>query len=372
MITEQLVVQRIKSSSMDVQRITSSGIDGEQYVDGAVVDSNERLIRGWGRFESSVIPHCCVKPFYTIALIESGAASKYDLDDQEIALATSSQGGERVHRELAQKWLTKLGLPKSAITSGTVAPWSPEARKELVLSSSRPSVFHYGSIGRHLSLLSICLAKGFPIENYKDPGHPVQQYVWSIIAPFFELDPNRIEPTIVELDETPCPTFPLQRLASAGVRFCTKATHNGSEAIRRIRHAMSSYPHLVTWPTHYINPVIEALNGKLFVTVGMHSVCMACHLPTRTGISFKIRDGSETLKLTSYLVPILKHLDLLTSTEWQRLAPLAEQEIFSYNGTRIGSIKASFIPTTDFAKSTAIPSNVLPEARQTGTIAPAN
>ncbi|MFB9263798.1 asparaginase [Bradyrhizobium erythrophlei] len=140
-------------------------------------------------------------------------------------------------------------------------------------------------------------------------------------------------------------------MASAAVRFCTKATQPDSESINRIQRAMISHPCILAWPAHYSIPLLEVMKGKMFVTRGSHSICMAAHLPSRTGIAFKIRDGAEQLDLTCILIPILRRLDLLTEAEWQGLAPLAEQDIRSFNGSKIGSIKASFSqvnsPTSD-------------------------
>lgn len=340
MPAERLAIQRLR---LDVSG--SDIVDGEHYVDGAATDNNGRLLRVWGRYSNPIIPACCVVPFYTIALLESGAAEKYALDDEEVALAASSQGGEHSHRELCRKWFAKLGLPQSAITLGPQQPYSEEARNELIASRSEPSIFHNGNVGRHLSFLTICLTKGFPTKNYMDVDHPIQRYVWRFVAPFLGSDTESFRPDVILRDGMPMPTVSLDRLASAFAKFCTDTTGPSSAAALRIRNAMMRYPHIITFPSHFPIPIMKVTDGKIIIKTAAASTCVACHLPSRVGIAFKIRDGSESLRMSYALLPILRRLDLLSDSEWQQLARLAEPDLVSStSGKKVGSIKSRFAP----------------------------
>ncbi len=61
---------------------------------GAVVDADGGVVFAFGDVERPVFPRSAVKPIQALPLIESGAADRYGLSEEELALACASHSGE--------------------------------------------------------------------------------------------------------------------------------------------------------------------------------------------------------------------------------------------------------------------------------------
>src|SRR3546814_6271835 len=59
-------------------------------------------------FRSPVYPRSAVKPLQAIPLLETGAAEACGADDEEIAIACASHGGEERHVATVARWLARL------------------------------------------------------------------------------------------------------------------------------------------------------------------------------------------------------------------------------------------------------------------------
>src|SRR5438105_5018694 len=59
-----------------------------------VVDADGATVLALGDVAAPVYPRSAVKPIQALPLIESGAADRFGLGDEELALACASHGGE--------------------------------------------------------------------------------------------------------------------------------------------------------------------------------------------------------------------------------------------------------------------------------------
>jgi L-asparaginase II len=76
----------------------------------AVVDGDGTLVASLGDIERPVFPRSAVKLLQALPLVESGAADRFDLDDEELALACASHNGEPAHTRSAAAMLAKAGF----------------------------------------------------------------------------------------------------------------------------------------------------------------------------------------------------------------------------------------------------------------------
>ena len=67
-------------------------------------------VRSIGDVQRPIFPRSAVKVLQALALVESGAADRLDLGDDELALACASHGGEPMHTQTAARMLEKAGL----------------------------------------------------------------------------------------------------------------------------------------------------------------------------------------------------------------------------------------------------------------------
>src|SRR5262245_61822384 len=79
---------------------------------GAVVvaDAAGRLAFSVGEVERAVYPRSAIKALQALVLVESGAADRYGLLADELALACASHGGEPGHVETVARMLSRARL----------------------------------------------------------------------------------------------------------------------------------------------------------------------------------------------------------------------------------------------------------------------
>jgi L-asparaginase II len=62
-----------------------------------MADSSGNIISSWGDIVSPIFPRSAVKMIQALPLIETGAAERFRLTDEHLALACASHSGERGH-----------------------------------------------------------------------------------------------------------------------------------------------------------------------------------------------------------------------------------------------------------------------------------
>src|ERR1700733_5295170 len=125
----------------------------------AVSDIGGVIVLGVGDVEVQVFPRSAVKALQALPLVESGAADRYGLGDEELALACASHSGEPAHVEGVTRMLTKAGVDASALCCGTHWPISQQAAFALARTEA-PSALHNNCSGKHAGFLCVACAMG--------------------------------------------------------------------------------------------------------------------------------------------------------------------------------------------------------------------
>jgi len=97
----------------------------------AVVDGDGQLVAALGDVERPVFPRSAVKLLQALPLIESGAADRLALSDEELALACASHRGEPAHVRVAAGMLAKAGVDASVLECGAHWPYDESAARAL-------------------------------------------------------------------------------------------------------------------------------------------------------------------------------------------------------------------------------------------------
>ena len=117
---------------------------------------------GWGDTSKSIYPRSSIKSIQAVHIIVSGAAEKFAVTDQELALASASHNGETDHIIGVQQWLARMGLSERDLECG--------AQKQ---QDGFSPLFNNCS-GKHAGMLASALAMGVSTEGYSKVEHPVQ------------------------------------------------------------------------------------------------------------------------------------------------------------------------------------------------------
>ena len=103
----------------------------------AVTDAAGHVLREGGDIDRPVYARSAVKGLQALPLVASGAAERFGLSDEELALACASHGGQPEHVAAATSMLAKAGLDASVLECGTHWPSNELAAR--ARSGARPA-----------------------------------------------------------------------------------------------------------------------------------------------------------------------------------------------------------------------------------------
>src|SRR5262245_59237157 len=81
----------------------------------AVVDTAGTAVLALGDVERPIYPRSAVKALQALVLVEAGAAERFGLGDEELAIACASHGGEPGHLATVTRMLARAGLGAEAL-----------------------------------------------------------------------------------------------------------------------------------------------------------------------------------------------------------------------------------------------------------------
>lgn len=93
------------------------------HVGHAVIcDDSGQIVRSWGDPDAVIYPRSSCKMVQALPLLTSGAADKYGLTSEHLALACASHNGAAIHTDRVQAWLAQLGLSDDDFRCGPQEP----------------------------------------------------------------------------------------------------------------------------------------------------------------------------------------------------------------------------------------------------------
>ena len=138
-----------------------------------ICDAGGQIVETWGDPDRIVLPRSSSKMIQALPLIESGAADKFGLTTEQLALACASHQGAAIHTDRVGVWLETLGLTDDAFRCGPQEPSDTDAREALIRAHDAPCQIHNNCSGKHAGFLTLTqhLHAG---PEYVDPDHPLQ------------------------------------------------------------------------------------------------------------------------------------------------------------------------------------------------------
>ena len=186
----------------------------------AIVDADGAVHTALGDVERPIFPRSAVKVLQALPLVESGAADRLGLTDEELAIACASHGGEERHARTAAAMLAKAGVDVSALECGAHWPYNDSAVKAMAAAGTQPTALNNNCSGKHAGFVCLgCLladgrdVAGF-LRGYVKPEHPVMREVTAALQDSTGFD---LSTTARGTDGCSIPTYaiPLRHLAHA-------------------------------------------------------------------------------------------------------------------------------------------------------------
>ncbi len=304
----------------------------------AVVDADGRTVEAGGDVDAPVFPRSCVKPLQAIALVECGAAARWNCTQAELAIACASHGGEQRHVATVGAWLARIGCTVADLECGAHMPSSAGAAEALIRAGAAPTNAHNNCSGKHTAMLAVCRHLGEPTAGYIAPEHPHQRRVVAVFEAMLGIDLSRAPRG---LDGCSLPQFgmPIAAIARAYARFAApdKLPPARAAACRALADAIRAEPFMLAGSMRFCTRAIEACGGKAVVKTGAEA-CYIAAIPARgLGIALKIDDGAARAAEVAMGHLLLRHAGL-DDAQAAALRALTAPRLTNVAGREFGAI----------------------------------
>lgn len=303
----------------------------------AVCNANGDLIAGWGDPSTVVLPRSSCKMLQALPLIESGAARRFGLGSEQLALSCASHQGALIHTQRVSAWLNDLGLSETDLRCGGQMPDDQEAMKGIVCGEHCIDQTHNNCSGKHSGFLTLNKHLGGGPE-YIDPDHPVQMAVKQALE---EMAGENTQGYAIDGCSAPNFAFTLTGLARSMARMADPSGlgRTREDAAKSLVEAMAKHPELVAGETRACTELMRAMDGKAVIKTGAEGVFIAI-LPERgIGVALKIEDGA-TRASECAIAALLVRLGVADAEH-----PLVQKRLFPEQRNRrdiiVGTIRPS-------------------------------
>jgi L-asparaginase II len=269
------------------------------------------LVASSGEIDRPFFLRSSAKPFQAFVSQTLGA----DLAPTELAVACGSHRGEPVHVALVEAILTRRGLDASMLLCPPDWPLYRDAALRLARSGeSKPRRLWHNCSGKHAAFLAACAARGWPLESYLDPSHPLQTEVVSLVS---ELGGYDVTPVGVDGCGAPVLRTTARAMATLFARLAAESE------LRPVFQVMHRYPALVGGTGAGDTAIAVSTSG---IAKGGAQGCLGVALEEGLGVAVKSWDGLGQVA-TVGAVAALGSLGRLTATAQTHLEPFGRPPV---------------------------------------------
>ena len=294
---------------MLIESLRGGTVESRHRVSAAVVDHTGRLVASAGDPRLVTFMRSSAKPFQALPLIQDGAAERFRITNEELALACASHNSERRHVEVARGWLERIGCSEDDLACGPHEPLVPEFAIPSDGSDDAYDLMPRSPVasncsGKHTGMLALARHHGWPSAGYQLAGHPVQVRVKRELARWTGVNEDALAEGVDGCDVV---TFavPLDAMATAFARLVV----SDEPAARAIVSAMCAHPFLVAGTGRLCTLLIGAYAGAVIAKMGAAGLYGAALVNRGIGIALKVEDGHGRSAMVA-LLGVLEQLGL--------------------------------------------------------------
>lgn len=251
-----------------------------EYVrDGLVEEFHDGIVLHYKEGNSRSEPYylrSCAKPLQASLLMDYGA----DLTEDEIALCCGSHSGEECHVEIARRILKKYDIDAKLLKCGRHAPLSRSMQDKMLLRGEEFSEIHNNCSGKHIGFLVVCKLKGWDMETYYEPEHPLQRAVREKINMLCEVKDKY--PSTTDGCGVPILSMPLYNMLVGYINLLK---------YDRIVNSILNHPYIFGGENRLDTEIIQNTHGIL-AKVGAGGLCIVVNVQKKDACVVKINDCS--------------------------------------------------------------------------------
>ncbi|MBD2137839.1 asparaginase [Anabaena sp. FACHB-1237] len=269
--------KRTQAQTLEVRLLREGIIESRHIVQAVVSDERGRVLSVAGNAETATFIRSALKPFQALAVTTTGTLERFDLTDKDLAIITSSHQGriEQVRQVFNILW--RADLDPSAL--------------HCPIPQGKSSTLEYNCSGKHAGMLAVCQQRHWPIHDYLDRKHPVQQLILTKIAELLRMPAVEF---ISAHDDCGAPTYLLQ-LGHIASLYAILASSSNLD-MERIVRAMNHHPQMVAGIGAFDTELMQLVPNQLVSKSGAEGVQCIGRLGEGMGLAIKAIDGSSRAK----------------------------------------------------------------------------
>jgi L-asparaginase II len=234
-----------------------------------------------------------LKVLQALPLVQSGAARALGLGSDELALLCASHNGEPMHVQTAESILAKADLDYRVLRCGCHVPGLYTLLDKAPPEGLQYDERHHNCSGKHAGFVALCAHQGWPLADYTEPAHPLQQAVVRAVARAVGMAPADM-PMGIDGCSAPNYAMPLSRLAYGYARLATGAQDpEFGDSFALLGEAMTAHPDLVSGTGRNDLALMRAGRGDWISKIGADGVQVLASKSRGQALAVKISDGNK-------------------------------------------------------------------------------
>ncbi|MBV8884869.1 MAG: asparaginase [Chroococcidiopsidaceae cyanobacterium CP_BM_RX_35] len=292
--------KRTQAAALEVRLLREGIIESRHHVQAVVCDSRGRVLSVAGNSETATFARSTLKPFQALGVTTTGTLERYNLTDRDLAIICSSHQGavEQVRQVFNILW--RADIDPSAL--------------QCPIPPGKSSPLQYNCSGKHAGMLAVCQQRHWPLNNYLQPNHPVQQLILGKVAELLRMP---AEEFIRAHDDCGVPTYFMQ-LGQMASLYAQLASGSNVD-MERIVRAMTYHPGLVAGEGEFDTELMRLTGGELVSKAGAEGVQCIGQVGEGMGLAIKVIDGAKRAK-SAVAIQLLKQMGWISPTTAESLA----------------------------------------------------
>ena len=288
----------------------------EYFRDGLIEEEHDGIFMQYSKLfdTGAYYLRSCAKPLQATLLVDYGA----DLTEKELALCCGSHAGEECHIEVARGILKKYDIDENLLRCGVHAPLARSMQDKMLLRGEKARAIHNNCSGKHIGFLVICKIKGWDMEAYDRPEHPLQVAIKNKINNMCEVTSSYLVTT--DGCGVPILSMPLKNMLIG---------YKNLLQYEKIINAIQKYSYIFGGENRLDTEIIEKTDD-LIAKVGAGGLCIVFNLKLKDGFVVKINDCSMEARRFAVL-------EMINRLGWGNIE--FDKTIKTLHGQVVGEIK---------------------------------
>lgn len=320
--------------NIPLAKIIRSGYVEAVHNGSIVVMQNNEVIFSVGDINQIVSLRSTAKPFLLLPLIQNGGVNKFHLSDSDLTIMASSHNGEKAHRDTISNILDRVQLKIEHLHCGTHLPYFewliPEYIRETEMNLKQ---LYHNCSGKHTAMLLMCKLLDYPIANYWELDHLLQQTILKKFQSFLEYEES--EEIARGLDGCGAPNYflPLERLAFAYQKL------SSDKELAIVRESIIQQPFMLAGTDRLDSLIIEKC--KYIAKSGSEGLFCVSIPAENIGIALKIEGGCDDAA-ESCIVRLLNKMGFITKDMMQYFSKYQNIPIYTSTNIQSGQYEPCF------------------------------